>query len=137
MTFYSGNGDSVNIRGRIEGFCYTDYLWMKAKIDEIYQPQELLNPLNYVSFNLGFDPNFITFDPNFVSITWPTFPTLSGGSWPSVGWDGISGGSWPSLSGGSVGSISVSNPFPSITNPITNPTNPVSLNTTFMKRAAP
>lgn len=136
MTFYSGNGDSVNIRGRIEGFCYTDYLWMKAKIDEIYHPEELLNPLNYVSFNLGFDPNFITFDPNFIQFTLPTFPTITGGSFPSLSWDGISGGEFPHLEGGSMGSLTFSNPFPSITSPITNLTNPVSLNTTFINRIA-
>lgn len=147
VTFYSDNGDSAHIRGRIEGFSYQNYLDLASSILNIVDPLDLINPLNYVSFNLGFDPNFITFNPNFISFTPPTFPTFSGGSF-GIDWCSIDLGitsvdypcgvdiTWPSFSGGSIGSLSFSSPISSITTPITGLENPVSINTTFISNIA-
>lgn len=145
MTYYNDIGDHTHIKGRIEGFSYENYKQLKAQIDAIQSNTDLYNPFNYFTFNVTYNSSWFGFDiNNFVHFTPPTLPTISLGSLPSLqfcspsspfDWIsypcGISGGSWPSISGGSVGSISVSNPF-SISSPLTNLTNPFSVNYAFI-----
>lgn len=144
MTYYNDNGDRNHIKGRIEGFSYENYRQLKAQIDAIQSNTDLYNPFNYFTFNVGYNSSWFGFDMNFVHFTPPTLPTISLGSLPTLSWCsgpdpfgwvtypcGISGGSWPSISGGSVGSIYVTNPF-LISSPLTNLTNPFSVNYAFI-----
>ena len=135
VTFYNDDGSHNHIKGRVEGFSYENYNEMAEALYAVVSSGDVFNPFNYFTCNLGFDPNFIGFDLNFIHITWPSFPTITFGSWPSISSDfSFSPGSLPTFSGGSIGGISFSNPIspwpPS--SPITNITNPFSLNMTFI-----
>src|SRR5690242_2808981 len=87
MTFYNDVGDHDHIKGRIEGFSYENYTSLYNSIQavgNIFSNVDIYNPFNYFTFNLGFDPNFITYNSNFLQWTLPTLGSFSGGSWPSV-----------------------------------------------------
>ncbi|MFI5264668.1 MAG: hypothetical protein ACHQM6_09145, partial [Candidatus Kapaibacterium sp.] len=100
LTFYNDNGDHTHIRGRVEGYSYQNLNDMIASIASILSNTDLYNPFNYFTCNLGFNTGFLDncFDPNFI-----TFPTLSGGSWPSFTYYDLSF---------SLPSASVSIPYP-------------------------
>ncbi len=135
VTFYNDIGDHTHIIGRIEGFSYENYQQLLQALIPIVSNTDIYNPFNYFTCNLGFNSGFINFDPNFIHITWPTFPTVSGGSWPTISSDfSFSAGSFPTFSGGSVGDISFTNPiYPwPPESPITGLSNPFSLNHAFI-----
>ncbi len=76
MTFYNEAGTHTNIRGRIEGFSNENYFSLYNSIQAVggnfFSNAANYNPFNYFTFQMAFDPNFITFNSNFV-----TLPTLS------------------------------------------------------------
>lgn len=164
MTFYNENGDHTNIRGRIEGFSYENYFSLYNSIlavgGNFFSNAANFNPFNYFTFQMGFDPNFITYNSSWFNFTYPSLPTLTGGTWPSVstcsygvdvpypcftplpdicyyhvGIDlpcGFDFGSLPTISGGSVGGLSISSPFTINGSPITHLTDPFAINYNFI-----
>lgn len=135
VTFYNDAGDHNSIKGRIEGFSYENYQDMYNALLGIVGNGDIFNPFNYFQCNLGFDPNFIQFDPNFISFTPPSWPSVTGGTLPT--WSNLTG-TLPTLTGGSIGSISFSNPinpWPPST-PITGLSNPFSVNYTYINSVA-
>lgn len=135
VTFYNAAGDHNSIKGRVEGFSYENYQDMYNALLGVIGNGDIFNPFNYFQCNLGFDPNFIQFDPNFISFTAPSWPTVTGGSLPT--WSNLTG-TLPTLTGGSIGSISFSNPinpWPPST-PITGLSNPFSVNYAYINSVA-
>jgi hypothetical protein len=89
MTFYNGNGDHTSIKGRIEGFSYQNYVTLKHEIDSVqnvYSNSDMYNPLNYFTFNVGYNSNWVTYNSDWLQFTPPTLPTFHTGSLPSLSW---------------------------------------------------
>jgi uncharacterized small protein (DUF1192 family) len=123
VTFYNDIGDHNHIKGRIEGFSYENYRQLKAQIDAIQSNTDLYNPFNYFTFNVAFDPGFVSFNPNFI-----VFPDLSYCTFNLV----VSTVDIPcGLTGGSI-----SSPISFNGSPLTNLTTPFSLNTAFLNSIA-
>jgi hypothetical protein len=158
ITFYNDNGDHDHIRGRIEGFSNKNFndaataFW--DAVSGIVTNGDIYNPFNYFTCNIAYDPTWISFNANFMHFTPPSFPTLSGGSLPSISYSditvgdcsvachtfhypsGIDWGSFPSISGGSVGSLSFDPPLTINGPPLTGLSNPFSVNNSFISTLA-
>jgi hypothetical protein len=88
MTFYNDNGDHNHIKGRIEGFSYQNYLTLKHEIDsvtQVYSNADIYNPLNYFTFNVGYNSSWLTYHSDFIQFTPPSW-SFSLGSFPSISW---------------------------------------------------
>jgi len=149
MTFYNDAGTHTNIRGRIEGFSNENYFSLYNSIQAVggnfFSDAANYNPFNYFTFQMGFDPNFITFNSDFVTLPSLTFCDLSF-SLGSLDFGSISFGALGSvdfsfdLGSIDLGSIlpcgitspSISSPFTINGSPITHLTDPFAINYTFI-----